>query len=191
MDINDITVADFKAQFARAFPFLPVYDDTKLYNSGAIVYYPATELFYECILNGTQGDLPTDEDHWKLNPALTTEDFITDEDIERAFAEAKMSFNISLWGDDDSIKLAYLYCAAFWLAYDIKAAQGGIGGASSMPVTSRSVGSVSESYGLPNAYMDEPMFAMYASNPWGLKYLQLALPRIRGNVMGIAGRTLP
>lgn len=190
MDLSTITPAQFKAQFARVFPFLPVYDDTKLYNTGNRVYYATTELFYDCTVNGTQGIIPTNADNW-VQVADSVENYVTDDDINRAFAEAKRTFNQSLWGDDDTITLGYLYLTAFWLAYDLKAAMGGMSGSVSMPVTSRSVGNVSESYGIPQAYLDDPALGIYTSNPWGLKYLGMLIPMLRGNVGVVCGATRP
>lgn len=190
MDLNDITVQDFKDLFKRAFPFLPVYDDTKLYNTGNRVYYPTTELFYDSLVDGNTGNPPTDADFW-VKVSDNVENYVTDEDIERAFAEARQTFNQALWGDDDSIKLGYLYLTAFWLVHDLKAAMGGLTGPAPSIVSSRSVGNVSESYGIPQAYLDDPLLGMYAANPWGLKYLQMVLPLLRGNVAAVCGRTLP
>lgn len=190
MDINNITVADFKALFYRDFAYLPVWDVDTLYNAGKRTYYTVTELFYDCIANGTLGDLPTDADHW-TQVADDVLNYISDQDIEKAMAEARMAFNTALWGDDDEIKMAFLYLTGFFLVNDIKAALGGISGAANFPVSSRSVGSVSESYHIPDAYAQDPTLAAYMANPYGAKYLMLAIPRIRGNVRVVAGRTLP
>lgn len=190
MNLDDITVEDFKRQFARAFPFLPVYDYTKLYNTGAHVYYAVTELFYDSLQDGNVGNLPIDGDYW-VKVADDVENWVTDDDIQRAFEEAKQTFNQSLWGDDAGVKLGYLYLTAFWLVHDMKAAMGGLTGSSPALVSSRSVGNVSESYGIPQAYLDDPLLGMYAANPWGLKYLQMVLPLLRGNIFPVCGRTLP
>lgn len=190
MDINSITPDDFRSLFFRDFAYLPVFDIDKLYNQGKRTYYPDTELFYDCLENGTVGELPTDTDYW----VIVSDDilnYITTEDIEKAFAEARVSFNQSLFTTDDNVKLGFLYLSAAYLAHDIKAALGGITGTGSFPVSSRSVGSVAESYHIPQAYLDDPLLSFYTQSPYGLKYLALVLPMLRGNVAAVAGRTLP
>jgi hypothetical protein len=58
-------------------------------------------------------------------------------------------------------------------------------------VSSRSVGSVSESYDVPDEYKTSPILAMYTTTPYGMKFLQLALPNMVGNMAGLYGGTNP
>jgi hypothetical protein len=190
MDLNTITAADFKAHFRRDFPYLPNYDSGKLYNEGNKVYYPVTELFYVCLVNGTTGVLPTDVNKWAVSTG-TIDDYIEDDDITKAFAEAQINYNQSLFGTDDQIKLGYLYLSAHYLAVDIRNSANGIAANGAFPVSSRTVGSVSESYSIPAAYTDTAIYAMYSQTGYGMKYLSMVLPQLVGNV-GIAyGGTLP
>jgi hypothetical protein len=152
MDLDTITVDDFKELFRRAFPYLP------------------------------------------SNYTLVSDDadnYVLDEDIEKAFSEAKIVFNQALWGNEEAIKIGYLYLSAFFLVNDMRSDLGGISGQSFMPVSSRSVGNVSESYHIPQAYLEDPLLAMYTANPWGMKYLQLVMPMLRGNVVAVMGATRP
>lgn len=190
MDLNTITVSDFKALFKRDFPYLPVYDNAALYNTGGVVYYPTTQLFYKCTQNGTTGIVPTDTDNWELTTG-SVDDYVSDDDIERAFQEAKILFNQGLWGDDDQIKLGYLYLTAHYLVNDLRATAAGLAGTGYFPVSSRSVGNVSESYFIPDAYKDNPAFAFLSQSAYGMKYLSLVGPRLIGNVVAVFGRTQP
>lgn len=190
MDLNTITVADFKALFPRDFPYLPVYDNTELYNAGTRVYYPTTKLFYTCTVNGTTGILPTDTDNWTI-VADSVENYVSDADIERAFAEAQITFNQSLFTTDANIKMGYLYLTAHYLVNDLRAALGGIAANGLFPVASRSVGNVSESYNIPQMYLDDPIFAYLTSTPYGMKYLSMIVAQLRGNVFVVTGWTLP
>lgn len=191
MDLDSITVADFKSQFWRIFPFLNEYDNTKLYNTGVRVYYTPTELFYDCIVNGTQGILPTDTDNWII-VADSVENYVLDKDVEAAFAEANVTFNQSLFGTDDQIKLGFLYLTAHYLSNDLKAALGGATGMGAAGIlTSKSAGNVAESYGIPQAYLDDPILSFLTSTAFGLKYLSMVLPLLRGNIGVVFGRTIP
>lgn len=192
MDLNSITVADFKAQFPRGFPYLPTYDNDALYNAGDRVYYATTKLFYECTDNGTTGEPPTDIDFWTVLSGLSVDDYVLDSDIESAFAEAKVTFNQGLFGDDAEIRLGYLYLTAHFLVNDLKTSRGGIFAASIAGLmTSRSVGNVSEGYSVPEAYMKDPTLSFYAQSAYGMKYLAMIVPRMRGNMVVVRGATLP
>lgn len=151
MDLDTITVTQFKDFFLRDFPFLPN---------------------FEC------------SPQERLN-------YVLDSDIQRAFSEAKISFNQALFGDDAEITMGYLYLTAHYLTIDLRAASGGIYGGGLAPVSARQVGNVSEKYEIPDMFIDNPVLAILNSTPYGMKYLALVLPKIVGNVVAICGRTLP
>jgi len=119
--------------------------------------------------------------------------YILDSDIVRAFGEAQMTFNQSLipGGTDANIKLAYLYLTAHYLCIDIKNAQQGINSAGSLLVNSRSVGSVSESYSIPERYLKNPNIGYLATTGYGNKYLSFVLPALVGNMVGLFRQTNP
>lgn len=149
MDLNSITVADFKAQFPRDFPYAP--------------------------------------------PSIVgNNDYVYDADISRAFLEAQVVFNQGLFGSDAQIRMGYLYVTAHYLCLDLRAALAGIqGSGGSFPVSSRSVGSVSESYAIPERYTDDPLLALYTQTNYGMKYLSLVLPNLVGNMVAVFGGTNP
>jgi len=190
MDLSSITVADFKTQFRRGFPYLPSFDDNALYNAGARTYYQITELFYDCYVNGTTGILPTVTANWTLADD-DADNYVQDEDIENAFAEAQLVFNQDLFDTDANIRLGYLYLTAHYLVNDLRAAQAGIGASGAFPVSSRSVGNVSESYSIPQMYLDDPTLSFYTGTSYGMKYLSMIVPMLRGNFGVVAGATLP
>ncbi len=191
MDLNTIVVDDFKALFRRDFPYLPTYDATKTYNTGNRVYYQATGLFYDALVNGVVGVTPgSDGTKWAIAQD-DVDNYIADEDITRAFAEAKLALNQAILGSDDVIRMAYLYLTAHFLTNDIRAASGGISGAPSYNVSSRSVGNVSESYAIPTAYQSSPIVNFYAQSAYGAKYLSFLLPLMVGNVGVVCGATQP
>lgn len=122
-------------------------------------------------------------------PVPANTDLVQDLDITNAFADAQVLLNQGLFSDDNTITLAYLYLSAHCLCLNIKASDAGInsGGTGAFPVTSRSVGSVSESYQVPDAYKDDPILGQYAQTAYGQKYLAMVLPQLRGNIVAIAG----
>ena len=190
MDLSTITIADFKAQFRRDFPYLPVFDISALYNTGAKVYYTTTALFYTAKNDGVTGIFPTVTSSWQ-QVSDSTDNYILDADITAAFSEALVNFNQSLFNSDAQIRLCYLYLAAHYLSIDIRNSRSGIAAVGAFPVQSRSVGSVSESYAIPAKYMQTPLYAMYSQTGYGMKYLSLVLPRLIGNVVTVDGATQP
>lgn len=190
MDLSTVTVADFKGLFRRDFPYLPEYDNSALYNQGAIVYYETTDLFYQALSDGVTGHLPTDTDYWvKYDASL--DDYIQDDDIERSFDEAEFNINQSIFSTDEQIKLAFLYISAHYLVNDIRAVGQGIESQGSFNVSARSVGRVSETYAIPQRYLDSPTFSFYTTSAYGMKYLSLVMPHLIGNVGVVGGGTNP
>lgn len=169
-----ITVDDFKAHFTRDFPYLPVMVSGKAYFTGDVVY--SAPNFYESLIDGNLQPV-TDNTAWKL-VNISTDSYLSDEDIERAINEAKLGI-AGVFGDDE-IDTAMLYLTAYYLVIDIKNSSAGLSsnGYASF-VSSKSVGSVSESYGIPTWVNNDPMMALYLDNGYGKKYLTYLLPRAR------------
>ena len=132
----------------------------------------------------------SDTEKWAIvNDSL--ENYVSDGDIERARREAVVNFNYELAEDKEAARLIMLYLWAFYLAYDLSLAQGGAYGSITYPATSVTVGSVSESYYVPKAYLENPILGFYARNGFGLKYLSLVYAKTIGNVSVVAGWSLP
>lgn len=106
--------------------------------------------------------------------------YITDADIEKAIREAELGFNKDLFSDCEA-KIPLLYLSAFYLVIDIKNGMAGVSsnGYASF-VASKSVGNVSESYGIPSWATNNPMYSLYMDNGYGKKYLSYLIPRING-----------
>jgi len=192
MDLTTITIAQFKALFLRDFPYFSdiQYDAAATYNTGDEVYYPTTKLFYSALVDGVTATAPTDATKW-VKVADSIDNYIQDADITKAFAEALAVVNQSLFGNDDIITMAFLYMAAHYLSNDIKVAMGGVSSSAAFPMQSRSAGSVSVSYAVPEAFIKNPIYAMYAQTGYGMKYLALAMPSMTGNMVGICADTNP
>lgn len=187
--INIVDVAMFKAQFPRNFPYLPVLEYGKSYAKDDIVYFNGT--FYSSVVDNNSSDDVTDEYYWIVANGIQKSDYVCDCDIERAFKEASVTFNEGLCGIDEDAQLMFLYLAAFYLAYDLSVAAGGAYGSVNFPATEVKVGSVSEGYYIPKAYLEDPILGFYARNGFGLKYLNMLYPRLVGNVGVVAGWSLP
>lgn len=179
-----ITVEDFKTQFYRDFNYIDTWLVTTTYNSGDQVFYDVNSKFYECLNDGVVAISPADITNWK---EISNVGLISDLDITNAYAESCVTFNDTLFTDNDDIKLGYLYLAAHYLVHDLNA--GGIQSVTGGFANSRSVGNVSESYSIPQWQLDDPVFGFYAKTSYGSKYLNMILPRLRGNMVSVCGAT--
>lgn len=178
-----ITVEDFKWQFPRFTPvYLPLYQN-KTYFQNDVVFY--NNAFYQVIVTSTN-NVPTNTTDWKqINQSVLN--YTQDSDIVNAMQEARVNFNEGLFDDCETKKLMFLYLTAFYLTLDFQNAMNANGGFGL--VQSKSVGSVSESYGIPQWVLNKPQFSLYAQNGYGRKYLSMLLPYLTGNIILAKGGT--
>ena len=182
-----LTVKDFKDFFKRDFPYLPTYDELKAYRVGDEVYYEGE--FYVSKVDQNNSN-PADITVWdkvrddELN-------YILDEDIQRSIDEATIVLPASLGAPKDVIQLLKLYLSAHLLCDFINTSAQGLVSHIGGIITGKSVGSVSQQYGLPTNLMNNENFSFYMYSRYGLKYLSLILPYLRGGVSVVGGATLP
>ena len=178
-----ITPEDFKAQFPRFTPvYLPVYE-FKTYVKDDIVYYNGA--FYKCKV-ASSNNLPTNTTDWETIQSSVL-NYTQDSDIINAIAEASVNFNESLFPDENKAKLVFLYLIAYYLTVDFQNAMSPMAGGGI--VQSKSVGSVSEGYAIPQWMLNNATLSMYAQNGYGRKYLSLIKPYLVGNIILSKGRT--
>jgi hypothetical protein len=118
---------------------------------------------------------------------------VTDTDIAKAFQITNMKLNPSLFSNQTDYTLGYLYLSAHYLVTNLQASSQGLGGGgtASWLENSKSVGSVSQSFSIPQTILDNPMFAMYTRTAYGMRYLEFVYPRLIGITFNAFGRTQP
>jgi hypothetical protein len=182
--IDNISVAEFKTLFSRDFPYLPVYVGSTVYFKDDIVYYGNN--FYKSITDNNTA-LPTDTEYWELvNDSVNN--YISDADILRAFEEAKVNFNANLFKDDGTAEMVFYYLAAHYLVIDLNNAMNPLAMGFMGFTQSKSVGSVSESYGIPQWMLNNDVLGLYAQTGYGRKYLSLIRPYMIGNIILTPGK---
>lgn len=183
MSVDNITVDDFKALFTRDFPYVPFWQYGKSYFKGDIVY--SGDNFYQSKIDANTDEPPTT--NWQLyNDNLFN--YISDEDISRAFVEAKINFNPQLFPNCETMQLTFCYLAAHYLVIDLNNAQNPLALGFMGFTQSKHVGSVSESYGIPQWIMSNSKLSLYAQTGYGRKYLSLIQPYLTGNIIYTPGR---
>ena len=183
MCVDNITVDEFKALFTRDFPYLPEWVYGKVYFKGDIVYIDGN--FYQSkIDNNTDQPPSTNWQAYNGNEA----DYITDDDISRAFVEAKVNFNPQLFSNCETMTMVFCYLAAHYLVIDLNNAANPLALGFMGFTQSKSVGSVSESYALPAFIQNNSKLSLYAQTGYGRKYLSLIQPYLTGNLIYTPGR---
>lgn len=181
-----ISVSDFMSLFSRDFPYIPYWVGGKAYFKDDIVYF--NQNFY-ISLTDANTSTPTNTQNWQLTNSVSTDDFISENDIVRAFSEAKINFNVNLFTCCNDAAMVFYYLAAHYLVIDLNNANNPLALGFMGFTTSKSVGSVSESYGIPQWVLNSKNLGLYAQTGFGRKYLSLILPYLTGAIIYTPGAT--
>lgn len=184
---HTVTADQFKAYYFRDFPYLPYYDSDKTYFKGDVVYSDDDCNFYKSKVDNNTAAL-SNTTNWEV----TKDDvlsYITDMDIEKAIGQATLSANEDFGNSNEEKIMIFLHLVAFYLCLDMKNAATGINSSYAGLVSSKSVGSVSESYNFPQWVVNSPMYSLYSQNGYGMKYLSLIIPYLSCTVLFSTGRT--
>ena len=177
----------FKNYFYRDFPFLPQWVEGVEYKRDEEVYFDG--LFYVSQTDKNTNPL-TSTEHWQPIEDDVL-DYVTDSDIERAIEEALVMFPNYLGMPDQLYDLALLYLVAHLLVNIIRMSNSGLASQLTAIVTGKSVGSVSQQYGLPQQLLNSAWGYFYITSQYGLRYLTLVHPYTTGAIGCVSGSTTP
>ena len=184
-----ITVEEFKVFFRRDFPYLPVYDSNKTYWTNDEVYYSSNEQFYISLVDNNMASI-TDTTAWQRIQE-DIDNYIIDEDIANVIEQAVVIIPDNVGIPCGVYKLLCYYLSAHLLVDTIKTSNAGLASQMTGIVTGKSVGSVSQQFGIPQSLLNDQLLSFYITSQYGLKYLTLILPYLRGNISCVAGATTP
>jgi hypothetical protein len=181
----NLTPDDFKSYFSRGeFKYSPLWENNVEYKIGQIVWYGSNN--YKAKGDNSAQEPDLHPEIWQMLPKNL---YVLDSDIKKAFTQAKGNFNIRLFkkSEEDIGKMCFLLLTAHYLLqdWDMIAGNGGSAGV----VTSKSVGSVSASYQIPEVYLRNPLYSYLTGTPYGLKYLSYICGRSVGNMAIVQGAT--
>jgi Protein of unknown function (DUF4054) len=114
---------------------------------------------------------------------------ILDQDIAKAYQQVNVAINPGLFANQENFSIGYLLLAAHWLVTNLRASAQGLSGQYSFLQASKGVGSVNESFSIPQRILDNPYFSMLAKTNYGMMYLHLILPQLTGQVYTVHGHT--
>lgn len=116
---------------------------------------------------------------------------VTDADIAKAFQQVNVNISQGLFTDQSIYTVGYLLLAAHFLVMNLRAASQGISGRASWLEQSKSVGSVSQGFAIPEYILNNPLLSIYSQTNYGMQYLQLLLPLLPGQMFISYGSTRP
>mgnify|MGYP003296540690 CR=1 FL=1 len=186
-----ITVEEFQSFFKRDFPYLPIYDASKTYLLEDQVYEEESGKFYMSLQDDNDKPL-TDTDYWQ-RVSDDIYNYVLIEDIEKAIDQsvAIAPKQHELGMSNEIYLLVQLYLAAHILVDVIRTSNQGLASQINAITTGKSVGSVSQQFGIPDNLLQNELFAYYITTQYGLRYLMLLLPYLRGNISVVRGATTP
>lgn len=116
---------------------------------------------------------------------------VLDSDIAKGQQLANINFNPCFFADQGSYSVGYNLLSAHYMVLDLRASSQGINGQGNWLESSKSVGSVSQAFSIPQRILDNPEFAMLTKTNYGMLFLQLILPQLCGQVFIAYGSTRP
>jgi len=116
---------------------------------------------------------------------------VTDNDISGAIFDAQYNVSQALFDSQAQFSRAFLYLAAHNLVEKLLAAGEGLASQYNWLTASKAVGSVQESFQIPERISKDPMLAAYSKTRYGALYLQIISPLLIGGVFTSYRRTLP
>ena len=186
----EISISGFKTRFTRHFPFVNIWDVSEEYSIGDKVLYTVNNRMYSSIINNNTNNLPTDTESWLLD-SDNSNNYINDADIERAFNKANILINSTIIEATQLIE-CFMLLSAHYLALEIQQSLVGIGQSNGYKVTtSKSVGSISESYDTPKHLYSSLTAVGFTTTQYGIQYWTMIEPLTRGRVSSVNGATLP
>lgn len=185
MTMDQPTPEDFKTQFPKNFPYLPTWVEGSSYSAGDVVYYAPR--FYRSLVDDNVLE-PSDPEGWEITEGEVN-DYVTDDQISGAMAEAFMVFNCGIFADPAKRLLAFLYLTAHFLTVDMRNISSG--GASVFPSRSRRAGALSETLEINARFAQSPILSAYLTTGYGQKYLAMMGPHLVGQATFLFGTTLP
>lgn len=117
--------------------------------------------------------------------------YVVDADIQGAIFDAQYNVSQALFTSQADFSRAFLYLAAHNLVERLLAGGEGLASQYNWLTASKTVGSVQESFQIPEKISKDPLLSMYSKTRYGMLYLQIIVPLLIGGFFPSYRRTLP
>lgn len=112
---------------------------------------------------------------------------VMDSDIQQAMVDCGIMINPALFSTQDQYTQCYLLLSAHYLVTNLRNSSQGLAGQYNFLQGSKGVGSVSESFSIPQSITENPLFSMYCKTNYGAKYISFILPLLAGQMFSVRG----
>lgn len=121
----------------------------------------------------------------------TNDKYVMDSDIEGAIFDASFNVSQALFDGEPQFQRAFNYLAAHNLVEKLLAAGEGLVSQYNWLTASKSVGSLQESFQIPERISKDPMLSAYSKTRYGAMYLQIISPLLIGAMFTSYRKSLP
>ncbi len=138
----------------------------------------------------TNPDVTNFKDYFNRDfPYGVTVNEVMDADIVKAETQASIFINQCLFGDQGTYDIGFLLLSAHYLVMNLRASSQGVAGKYPWLQTGKSVGSVSESFAIPERIEGNAEYTFLCQTNYGAQFLFMVLPQLSGAVFAVFGGT--
>lgn len=116
-------------------------------------------------------------------------EFVLAADIQKGIDAAAAFINQALYPTQEQYNIGFLNLAAHYMVMSLRASSQGVAGKVNWMEVGKTVGSVSQSFQIPQRIMDNPSYAILCQTSYGLMFLQNILPKLVGQMFIVCGWT--
>lgn len=124
-------------------------------------------------------------------PYGNTVDYVMNSDIEKAIIQSTCFVNRNVYCTHGAYANAVLLLAAHYLVMNLRSSSQGVASKYTWLESSKSVGSVSQGFTIPDSILKSPTYSMLTATGYGAQFLFDVYPRLRGQMFVTPGRTNP
>lgn len=114
---------------------------------------------------------------------------VLDEDLTRALDESFAEIPQGLFSDQADFEIGLKYLMAHFLVLNLQNSSQGLSGQYEWLTSSKSVGSVSSSFAVPEGVSNNAQLSHFAKTNYGARYISIIWPRRIGQIFTVGGRT--
>jgi hypothetical protein len=114
---------------------------------------------------------------------------VLDADISRALSESSTAINPECFSSQAAYTNGFLYLSAHNLVVNLRNSSQGLSSSFSWLRTGKSVGSVSDSFQIPDRISQNPYLSSLSKTGYGVKYLEMLIPKLSGQIFTAEGGT--
>lgn len=122
-------------------------------------------------------------------PYGTTPENVTDQNVQQAIYDSAIFIQPLFFSNQDAYTQGFFWLSAHFLVMNLRAQTTGLQGQAPWLQSGKGVGSVNESFAIPQRILDNPELALLSKTYYGQKYLFFILPQLTGVCFTVYGRT--